>query len=152
MKQEFTANIKQHPGINGAYVEIPFDVEKVYGSKRLKVKAFFDGVEYRGSVVSMGGEYVLGITQEIRSRIGKQFGDNVLVTLEKDTDERRVEIPEDLADAMKGNDRAESVFRSLSYTAQKEYAVWITSAKREATRTDRVKKAVELLSEGKKLK
>ena len=152
MKLEFSAIIKQHEGINGAYVEMPFDVNEVFGSKRVKVKATFDGVEYRGSVVNMGGCYLIGITQEIRSKLGKNFGDNVFVTLDKDIEERKVEIPEDLTAALNSYDSAKAFFRSLSYTAQKEYVTWITSAKREATRSERVKKAVELLSEGKKLK
>ena len=152
MKHEFRAVIKQHESLNAAYIEPPFDVEEVLGSKRVKVKATFDNVEYRGSVVNMGGCYMLGLTQEIRGKIGKSFGDEVFVTLEKDTEERTVEVPEDFAAAMNSNDAAASTFISLSYTAKKEYATWITSAKREATRTERIIKAVSLLSEGKKLK
>ncbi|TYP48134.1 DUF1905 domain-containing protein [Thermosediminibacter litoriperuensis] len=54
MKQRFQAEIKKHEGINGAYIETPFDVEAVFGAKRVKVKAYFDGKEYRGSIVRMG--------------------------------------------------------------------------------------------------
>lgn len=100
----------------------------------------------------MGGCYLIGITQDIRSKMGKNFGVTVFVTLEKDTEERKVEIPEDLAAALNRYDRAKTAFQSLSYTAQKEYVTWITSAKREAARSERVKKTLELLSEGKKLK
>lgn len=152
MNHEFNAIIKQHEGLNGAYVEPPFDVKEVFGSKRVKVKATFDGVEYRGSVVSMGGCYMLGLTQEIRKKIGKSFGDEVFVTLEKDVEERSVEVPEDFASAMKCNEIAASTFKAFSFTAQKEYVNWITSAKREATRSERIIKAVALLSEGKKLR
>jgi ribosomal protein S18 acetylase RimI-like enzyme len=152
MIQEFKAIIKQHENINGAYVEPPFDVKEVFGSKRVKVKATFDGVEYRGSVVSMGGCYMIGITQEIRNKIGKGFGDEVFVTLEKDVEERSVDVPEDFASAMNSNEAAVTTFKSLSFTAQKEYVTWITSAKRQATREERIIKAVALLSEGKRLK
>lgn len=152
MKQEFKATIKQHEGLNAAYIEPPFDVKEVFASKRVKVKATFDGVEYRGSVVNMGGCYMLGLTQEIRNKIGKGFGDEVFVTLEKDVEERIVEIPEDFAAVMNCDEIAASNFKSLSFTAQKEYVTWITSAKREVTRAERIIKAVALLSEGKKLK
>lgn len=152
MKQEFKAIIKQHEDLNAAYVEPPFDVKEVFGSKRVKVIATFDGVDYRGSVVNMGGCYMIGLTQEIRKKIGKDFGDEIFVTLEKDVEERTVEIPEDFQTAMNLNQNALSTFKSLSFTAQKEYVTWITSAKREATRSERVTKAVILLSEGKKLK
>ena len=73
MRQEFEAVIQQAGNINGAYIEPPFDVEQVFGAKRVKVRATFDGVEYRGSVVKMGGCYMLGITQEMRKKIGKDF-------------------------------------------------------------------------------
>jgi hypothetical protein len=152
LKQEFKAIIKQHDNINAAYIEPPFDVKEVFGSKRVKVKATFDGIEYRGSVVNMGGCYMLGLTQEIRSKIGKGFGDEVFVTLEKDVEERTVEVPEDFAAAMNCDETAVSTFKSLSYTAQKEYVTWINSAKREVTRSERILKAVTLLSEGKRLK
>lgn len=152
MIQEFKAIIKQHENINGAYVEPPFDVKEVFGSKRAKVKAIFDGVEYRGSVVSMGGCYMIGITQEIRNKIGKGFGDEVFVTLEKDEEDRSVEVPEDLASAMNSNEAAAATFKSLPFTAQKEYITWITSAKRQATREEHIIKAVALLTEGKRLK
>lgn len=48
MKQKFTAVIQKHEGINAGYVEMPFDVEAVFGSKRVKVIALFDGAQYRG--------------------------------------------------------------------------------------------------------
>lgn len=152
MVQEFRAIIKQNENLNAAYVEPPFDVKEVFGAKRIKVKATFDGVEYRGSLVNMGGCYMIGLTQEIRNKLGKGFGDEVFVTLEKDVEERIVEVPEDFASAMNCSETAVATFKSLSYTAQKEYVTWITSAKRQETRAERILKAVTLLSEGKKLK
>jgi uncharacterized protein YdeI (YjbR/CyaY-like superfamily) len=53
---------------------------------------------------------------------------------------------------MNCNETAVSTFKSLSFTAQKEYVTWITSAKRDVTRLERISKAVTLLSEGKRLK
>ena len=149
---KFNAIIKQHESLNAAYIDPPFDVKEVFGSKRAKVKVTFDGTEYRGSIVIMGGCYMLGVTQEIRSKIGKDFGDEVFVTLEKDVEDRFVAVPEDFASAMNCDEIAVSTFKSLSFTAQKEYFTWITSAKRETTRLERIIKAVTLLSEGKKLK
>lgn len=152
LKQEFKAIIKQHENKNAAYIEPPFDVKEVFGSKRVKVKASFDGIEYRGSVVSMGGCYVLGLTQEIRNKIGKGFGEEVHVTLEKDEEERSMEIPDDFAAIIHSSEAATKIFQSLSYTAQKEYVTWVTSAKRQETRDQRIAKALELLAEGKKLR
>ena len=152
MKQEFEAVIQQHEGINGAYIEPPFDVEEVFGAKRVKVLATFDGVEYRGSLVKMGGCYMLGITQELRKKIGKSFGDVIKVTITKDEEERNVIIPPDLLEVLNNNTEALKTFEKLSYTAKKEYVTWITEAKRAETRADRIEKAVIKLAEGKKLR
>ena len=80
---EFTAVIRKVPDIDGAYVEIPFDVREEFGKGRVKVHATFDGVGYDGSLVRMGTPcHILGLRKDIRARIGKQPGDTVTVTLE----------------------------------------------------------------------
>ena len=45
---EFTAVIRKVPDIDGAYVEIPFDVREEFGKGRVKVHATFNGVGYDG--------------------------------------------------------------------------------------------------------
>ena len=42
-KFEFDAEIKKVPDIDGAYVEIPFDVKATFGKGRVPVNATFDG-------------------------------------------------------------------------------------------------------------
>ena len=39
-------------------------------------------------------------------------------------------------------------FEKLSYTHRKEYCRWITEAKKEETRSQRLEKAVEMLKKG----
>jgi hypothetical protein len=74
-KHIFTAVI-QNAGGGGAFVEVPFDVEAAFGSKRPKVKALIEGVPYRGLLVRMGGSnHILIILKSIREQIGKTFGD-----------------------------------------------------------------------------
>ncbi len=149
MKQEFKAVIKQHQDMNAAYIEPPFNVKEVFGSKRVKVKATFDGAEYRGSLVSMGGCYMLGMTQEMRKKIGKDFGDIIDVTIEKDEEERTIEIPDDFIEAMSKKPDALLAFEKLSFTAKKEYVTRINDAKKAETRLNRIVKAVEELVKGK---
>ncbi|WP_255374411.1 DUF1905 domain-containing protein [Tissierella sp. P1] len=43
---EFEAEIKKVPDIDGAYVEIPFDVKAEFGKGRVPVNATFDGEPY----------------------------------------------------------------------------------------------------------
>ena len=79
---EFEAIIQKVPDIDGAYVEIPFDVKETFGKGRVSVHATFDGEPYEGSLVKMGTPcHILGIRKEIRAKICKQPGDTVRVTL-----------------------------------------------------------------------
>lgn len=78
----FSAVIKKVEGIDGAYIEIPFDVKEVFGKGRVKVSATFDGVPYDGSLVRMKTPcHILGIRKDIRAKIEKQPGDTVKVTI-----------------------------------------------------------------------
>lgn len=79
---EFDAVIKKVEGIDGAYIEIPFDVKKEFGKGRVPVTALFDGVSYDGSLVRMRTPcHIIGVRKDIRARIGKQPGDVVHVAL-----------------------------------------------------------------------
>lgn len=89
---EFEAEVKKVPDLNGAYVEIPFDVKEVYGKGRVPVHATFDGEPYDGQLVNMGVKnsdgstcYIIGIRQDIRKKIGKQPGDMIKVTIKERT-------------------------------------------------------------------
>ena len=149
-KQTFTATI-QNAGGGGAFVEVPFDVEEVFGSKKPKVKAMIAGVPYRGLLVRMGGpNHMLIILKGIREQIGKTFGDEVTVTVEPDTEPRVIEIPKDLMKELKKEKEAKAFFDKLSYTHQKEYVRWVEEAKREETRQNRIVKTIEMLKKEKR--
>lgn len=77
----------------GAYVVFPYDIRKEFGRGRVKVRATFDGEKYDGSIVNMGVKnedgsvcYIIGVRKDIRSRIGKQPGDSVRVTVREQGD------------------------------------------------------------------
>ncbi len=149
-KRKFRAVIES-AGHSGAFITIPFDVEKHFGKKRVKVKAIIEGVPYRGTIMRMGGEcHMLGILKEIREKIGKTVGDEITVTVEEDTEPREVEVPQDLRRALESDPEAEAFFKKLSYTHQKEYVLWIEEAKRDQTRKDRIDQTINLLNQGKK--
>jgi hypothetical protein len=135
-----------------AYIAIPFDVEKVYGTKgQVKVKVTFDGHPYRGVIANMRtGCHIIGVRKDVRKAIGKEVGDVVNVTIEKDEEERIVDIPNDLKNLLTKNRKACEFYDSLSFTNRKEYAVWISSAKKEETREKRLKDTLSKLLAGKK--
>ncbi len=149
--RKFEATIEQHGKQDAAFVSIPFDVEKAFGMKRVKVKANFEGIEYRGLIVNMGtGSHILGLTKEVRSSIGKSFGEMVQVTVEVDTEERIVDVPLELENFFKSHPQEKEFFDSLSYTNRKEYANWISEAKKAETKERRLNSTIEKLSQKKK--
>lgn len=142
---EFDAVI-ENAGGGGAYVKIPFDVNEVFGKKRVQVQATFEGEPYRGLIVRMGEPWhILIILKNIREKIGKSFGDMVHVTIQEDTDPRVIEVPPTLAEAFEQEPKALAFFDSLAYTHRREYVNWINEAKQEDTRKKRVAKTIEML-------
>lgn len=149
-KKTFKAVI-QNAGGGGAFVEVPFDVEKEFGSKKPKVKASIEGIPYRGTLVRMGSDcHLLLVLKSIREQAGKTFGDEIKVTVEPDTEERIVEIPAELKKAFRTEKDAKAFFDTLSYTHRREYVMWINEAKKEETRQSRIAKTIGMLKKGKK--
>jgi hypothetical protein len=147
-KHTFTAII-QNAGGGGAFVEVPFDVETAFGSKKPKIKAMIEGVPYRGTLVRMGTEcHLLLILKSIREQVGKTFGDEIKVLVEADVEERVVAVPAELKRVLKSDKDARSAFEKLSYTHQKEYVTWINEAKKAETRQRRIVKTLEMLKKG----
>ncbi|OGN94293.1 MAG: hypothetical protein A2Z71_05055 [Chloroflexi bacterium RBG_13_50_21] len=148
-KYHFQAVIESAGG-GGAFVIIPFDVEKVFGQKRVKIRATIDGEPYRGTLVRMGTpHHMLLVLKEIREKIGKSFGDEVTIEFEEDLETRQVVIPADLQQAFKAAPAAQAFFNRLSYSHQREYVNWIAEAKREQTRQSRIQRTIEMLIQGK---
>jgi len=58
-------------------------------------------------------------------------------------------VPNDLTSALKKNKKSLSTFEDFSYSHKKEYVEWITEAKREETRSQRLATAVAWMAEGK---
>ncbi len=61
------------------------------------------------------------------------------------------EIPTEFQEAIAYNDRAREFFSGLAPSYIRQYIGWISSGKREDTRRRRVKEAIELLEQNKKL-
>lgn len=139
----FEAEIKKIEGKDATYVEIPFDVEKEFAAKRVKVLVKFENEEYKGSIVNMGLScYIIGITKEIRNKIDRTYGDTIKVELQKDEEERIVIVPEEFKVKLSNNKIANDFYESLSYSQKHKYIQWITSAKKEETKVKRMKEAI----------
>jgi hypothetical protein len=132
------------------FIVIPPEVVAALSEKkRPPVRVTLNGdYTYRLTVSVYDGRYYLPIRREIREACGLAPGMPVDVTLALDEEPRTVEVPDDLAAAFAGDPEARAVFDRLSFTHQREYVEWITSAKREETQTRRVAQTLEMLRKG----
>lgn len=143
-KQTFEVVLVKHETMEATGITIPFDVEKVFGAKRVPVKVSINGAEHRSTVVRMSGEYVMIVPKIFRDAAGVMAGDNIVVTMELDTEPRTVEMPAELAEALQKADLG-TAWEKMSYTHKKEHVNAIAEAKRPETRVRRIAKAIEMI-------
>jgi len=148
-KQTFKTELMKSVDSEATGIKLPFDIEKVWGAKRVKVKAVINGAEYRGSAVRMGGEYWMGVPKTFRDAAGIKGGEQIEVTMERDDEPRIVTPPEDLAAAIL-QACMQSAWDRLSYTHQKENARDVAETKGADVRARKVQKIVTMLEKEKK--
>jgi bacteriocin resistance YdeI/OmpD-like protein/uncharacterized protein DUF1905 len=132
-------------------IRVPDEVVAELGAgKRPAVRVTLRDYTYRTTIAPMGGEFWIGVSAEHRANAGIAAGDKLDVTVEVDDAPRTVEIPADLDVALANENEARAFFGTLSFTNQRTYVDWVTSAKKPETRADRVAKTVEALRAGRK--
>ncbi|MFU7518077.1 YdeI/OmpD-associated family protein [Clostridium sp. HCS.1] len=87
----------------------------------------------------------------MRNKIGKTYGDIVSVELEKDEEERPIELPKEFKEKLIKNNNAYKFYESLSYSQQRKYIQWITSAKKDETKIKRMEEAIKKLEKNIKI-
>ena len=141
------ATIEKAPDSNACGIQLASsDVLQWFGSKgRIAVRATINGYQYRSSLSPMGGYHVLPVNATVRREAHVAAGDKVRVELERDTEPRTIEIPEDLRRAL---ERAKALtrFETMSYTHRKEWINAINDAKRPQTREKRIADCIASLS------
>lgn len=98
------------------------------------------------------GTHYLVVGKEIRDRLAVAHGDTVRVVLELDAEERHVEVPEELRQALARQPLVAEAFEKMTYSHKKEWINWILSAKKPETRQRRIEKALTLLVLGKNVR
>jgi uncharacterized protein YdeI (YjbR/CyaY-like superfamily) len=113
------------------------------------VKVTLNGFTYRNSIASMGGRFMIGVSNAVRAESGLKGGDEVDVMLELDAEPRVVEIPPDLAAALAAEPAAQAFFDELSYSNKRRHVEPIADAKTPETRARRIEKSVAGFKAGK---
>lgn len=118
------------------------------GAKTFPVVVTINGTAIALRLARMGGENLVGFSKAARAQAGVELGDEVTFDIAADLAPRTVEVPEDLAAALAADPAVEKAFSAMAYSHRKEYVRWVTEAKREQTRADRVAKTVEKVRAG----
>ena len=135
-------------GKTAAGIEVPAKVVAALGSsKRPPVRATINGYTYRSTVAVIGGKFMLGVSNEVRSSACVAAGDTVEIDLELDTEAREVELPPDFAAALARDAKAKKFFEGLSYSKKLRLVIPI-DIKAVEVRKQRIAKTVEQLREG----
>ena len=142
----FRASIDLH-GKSATGIVVPPEVVDGLGSSRKPaVTVTINGYSYPSTVASMGGRFLLPVSAEVRAGAGVQARDVVDIDVELDTAPRTVEVPADLAKALKAAPAARKAFDALSYSNQRRHVLSVEGAKTAETRERRIAKVVAELS------
>ena len=118
------------------------------GKKAFPVQLSVNGTALRLRVARMGGMNLIGMSRAVRDQAGVAIGSSYQLEIRIDDEQRTIEIPDDLAEALAAETATEAAFRALSYTHRKEFVRWVTEAKKPATRTARISTAVDMIRAG----
>ena len=130
-------------------IRIPPEIVAALGSgKRPPVRVTIKGYTYRSTIAVLGGEFMLGVSADVRSAAGVAGGDQVDVELELDTEPREVTVPPDLAALLDRHAEARRFYEGLSTSKRKAIVLGIEGAKTAETRQRRIDKALSNLREG----
>src|SRR5215831_3870152 len=136
-------------GPAGAFVLSDEQVATVGGGRRaFPVRVTVNGLTLPLRLARMGGENLIGLARAVREQAGVSIGSAYQVEIVADVEVRRVEVPEDLAAALAQDAKAQAAFEALAESHRKEFVRWVSEAKRDATRDQRVAKTVEMLRAG----
>lgn len=144
--QTFRTTLWAGRGNNVGIVVPPEVVAAFDRGKRVPVVVTIDGdYQYRNTITSMGGQFLISFNAETRKATGRGADDEVEVRLDVDDAPRTIEVPEDLAAELARDDPARAAWDTLSYSKQRGHAESITGAKAAETRARRVAKVLVAL-------
>ena len=123
---------------------VPEEIVAAFGrGKRVPVVVTVDGgYQYRNSIASMGGRFLISFNAETRKATGLGAADEIEVRLDVDDAPRVVTVPDDLAAELAPNDAARAAWDKLSHSRRRAHAESITGAKSPDTRARRVAKVL----------
>ena len=128
---------------NMCAVPVPFDPKAVFGKVRAPVKVTINGYTFRSTIAQMGGQTFIPLRKSNREAAAVVGGARVKVRIAADADPRVVDVPPDLAKALKAKSGLWAQWAKLNYTNQRECVESVLGAKKPETRERRIAKVVD---------
>ena len=101
----------------------------------------------RVALIPMGaGVFILPLNAEIRKKIGKKQGASLLVQIEEDKSEFKMNGS--FIECLQDDSDAHQHFKSLTGSHQRYFSKWIDSAKTDHTKAKRIAMALSALAKG----
>ena len=118
---------------------------------RVAVEGTINGCKFRSSAFPDGaGSHNIQFNGGMRDGARVSVGQTAEFSISPSTDAVRVIVPRHLSGALKKSAEAGAQWDAITPKARADWVAWITSAKKEETRTARTAKAVARLSQGEK--
>jgi hypothetical protein len=136
-------------GKTAAGIEVPAEVVTAIGQgKKPPVRVTIKGYTYRSTVATVGGRFMVGVSNEVRASAGVAAGHQVDVEMELDTAPREVAVPAELVKELAADPAARQAFEALSYSKKRLLVDPVANAKTAETRDRNIAKALSSLRGG----
>jgi hypothetical protein len=145
---EFSSEIKQLEGkIKWNVFYFPYSTLEHFGSKgNIPVCITVDGHSFDHTLLPSKNGHYLVYNEFIKRAVGKNLGDTVLVTLERDMKKREVIIPPDIENTLKDAGVLELFLKQPDYF-KREQINHIEVSKKDETRINRLNTVIKRLRE-----
>lgn len=151
MQKKFKATLRSFNESNLGWkvIDIPFDVKKAFGSgARIPVKGTVNGFDFRTSLFPIGkGQHFMMLNKKMQRGANVDIGDKIDVVIEPDREERTIEMPEVLKQALSEEKVLLKYFKKFSYSMQKYIVDWTTEPKSGEAQQRRAEQMAEVLME-----
>ena len=148
MVKSFKATLDRGAGrLNWVIARIPFDVSKVWGTRAiLRVRGSINGFAFRTSLFPTGdGRHVMLVNKKMQVGAKAAVGAAARFTLEPDTAERTVTMPEELDRALSEVRALRRWYNQLNASTRKYTAAWVAEVKSPEARKRRAAQLAERL-------
>lgn len=142
-RMRFTAIV--NPEGNATGVAVPSEIVSAMGREgRPPVVVTINGFSWRTRIAAMRGQRLIGISAAQRKAANINEGDLIEVTIERDDAPRTVELPDDVAKALKGD--LLLAFERIPFGLRQKYVRDIIAAKSDDIRARRIQKLIDSLT------